>query len=352
MDDMQEIEVNAANRPALKKPPSAWKVGLLYTLGAGPLMGLAAGLTQRYRNKTFLQQEAEARAEREQDYSTLDKEAAIGDEDEKRLIAFARSQVTNGYERKALGDPSGDQLIASGMNTLKEIQVGDIQQRKADEAAAHSEQRDLITTAAKGMRQENQDTINAHNAINHSAQKVLDLVADKNFDPNKPANKAVLMELLSMGAAMFKDSPDLVEGLAQGVGAFSNMAGGIVQGIGTMLKSNDFKMTPEDYNRLALNAQKYAGIYAQQKLDQLGSQADNINNWARKMKVIPEDYSIRDYVSGGEKELRLTPNPVFTGGFKDVVDKAVEKLAPTSRLPGTRGYGVSGTWGTPERPTN
>ena len=79
-------------------------------------------------------------------------------------------------------------------------------------------------------RQEHQNTIDAVNGIDHQATKVLDLVSQKDFDPNKPINKAHLAELLSMGGLMFKDTPDMLDGLTQGVGAINNIAGGIVGG--------------------------------------------------------------------------------------------------------------------------
>lgn len=158
----------------------------------------------------------------------------------------------------------------------------------------------------------------------------MDLVSQKDFDPNNPLNKAHLAELISMGGLMFRDTPDLAEGLAQGIGAVNGTAGGIAGGLATMLKSQDFKVTPEMYNRIALNTQKYAKILADRKMSQLGDQAKQLDFWGKKLGVIPEDYSLGSYISGGEKELRLTPAPKFTGGYQP--EGATTKVTPTGKL--------------------
>lgn len=371
-EDIEEIEVGApAVGSQIKKPPSAWKVGLVGLLGGGPLVGLGLGIAQHFRNKNYLEHAAEQqqinRHARDDLQGLIRRETAIADDDEKRLLDYANGRVAEGYERIASGDSSGYAMIQEAQSTIKDIMVKDRDARKDELKAQSDQQRELVSTAAKGLRNEYQATTDAFNAINHTSQKVLALVADKNFDPNKPTNKAMLGELLSMGAMMFKDTPDMIEGLAEGVSALNGQVGGIVGGIATIMKSEDFKMSPEDYNRLALNAQKYAKVYATQKLEQLGSQAGSMDTIAKRLGVIPQDYSLGNYISGGEKELRMTPNPVFTGGYEDddyapsKPEQGERTSAPTKKLkyaPGPLGMQSDYWWDPinwgkkPQRPTN
>jgi hypothetical protein len=335
-EEMQEITVDASQRPVLKKPPSAWKVGLLFSLIGGPVSGVAAGMIQRHRNKSFLQEEANARAEKDQLYEFMDDEAAIADDAERRVINYARGVVTDGYERLATGDRSGASLIEKGRLLLENIMGGDVVAKKQEDAKRWDFQRDMVGNAAKGYQKEFQETNAAREAMNRQSQMILDLVSDPTFDPNKPINKAHLAQLLDMGGLMFKDSPDLMDGLTEGVGALNSVAGGIVGGLATMLKSQDFKVSAEDYNRLALNSQKYADMYTVQKNERLGSQARELDTWGKKLGVIPEDYSLGEYISGGEEKLRTLPNPFFNGGYKPPPESA----APTAKL-GTKGVGLS-----------
>lgn len=331
-DDMQEVEVSAPKVGSkIKKPPSAWKAAAV-GLAAGPLVSLAFGLNQHFRNKSYLEDEAERqvrdRNERDQLTSILEGEDKLADDDEKRLIKYLKGRVADGYERIAGGDKTGYKIIEEAQTVIQGLIGKDIDARKQEMAKQQDTQRDLITTAAKGYQKEYQATEDAFRGVNHQSTKILELVAQPDFDPNKPINKAHLAELLSMGGLMFKDTPDLMDGLTEGVSAVNGMAGGIVGGLATMLKSQDFKVTPEDYNRLALNAQKYAKIFAEQKIQQLGDQSSRLDSFAKKLGVIPQDYSLRDYVSGGEKELRLTTNPVFTGGYQ----APEEPPTPTRRV--------------------
>jgi hypothetical protein len=320
-EDMEEVEVSAPTVGSkIKKPPSAWKAALL-GLPGGPLVSLGFGIAQHMRNKSYLENEAARqvrdRNERDQITSVLDKEIGLADDDEKRLLQYAKGRVADGYERIAGGDKSGYEIIDHANQIIEQVMGKDIDARKQEVKEQADTQRDLITTAAKGYRQEHQNTIDAVSGILHQSTKILDLVAQPDFDPNKPINKAHLAELLSMGGLMFKDTPDLMDGLTQGVGAFNNTAGGLVGGVATMMKSQDFKVSAEDYNRLALNAQKYAKIFGQQKMDQLGSQARNLDTLGKRLGVIPQDYSLGDYVSGGEAELRTVPVPEFKGGYRE-----------------------------------
>lgn len=342
----EEIEIATRERPTLPKPPSAWKVGLMFTLGAGPFAGLATGLIQRNRNKSYLEAEANTRLEKNQLRDVLDSELKVADPDEKRLLEYAKGVVADGYERLAIGDSSGEKLIAEARELLKGVITGDIQARKQEVAAERQYQRQLIGDSAKGYRMENQTTIDAYNAIEHQSMKVLDLVAQPDFDPNKPLNKAHLADLLSMGGLMFKDTPDMMDGITQGVSAFSDTAGGVVGGIATMMKSDDFKVSADDYNKLALNAKKYASIYATRKLEQLASQAGSLDVLGKRLGVIPEDYSLQNYISGGESELRFTPDPVVSAP-SNTGSQTRSAPPPTQNL--INGWG---TRGMQRRPTN
>lgn len=367
-EDIDTVEVSAEPvTRKIKKPPSAWKAALL-GLPGGPFVALGFGLAQHFRNKSYLENEAvrqvRDRDEKEQLTATLDSEDALADDDEKRMIKYLRSRVSQGYMRIAEGDRAGGtEMINHATGLLEELIGKDMQARKEEVSKQHDFQRQLVGDAAKSYRQEYQNVLSDHNSVMSLSQQVLDLTADKDFDPNKPANKAVLAELLSMGGAMFKDTPDAMEGIAEGVSAFNNVAGGIVGGIATIMKSQDFKMTPEDYNRLALNMQKYATAYAKQRTTQLGAQAGQLDQWGKKVGVLEQDYSLGDYVSGGEKELRFMPNPKFTGGHQpseeDIAREQMIRDAATQSLIQMKRGGtpyIDPTWnqrhGTIKRPTN
>lgn len=361
-EDMAEIEVSA-NKVGTKprKQRSAWKAALMGAPG-GPLTMLGFGLAQHFRNKSELEREAEMqvinRNERESLKGMLDSEYAIADDDEKRLLAMAQERVGHGYELIAAGDKRGYEMIEKARGIIEGLIGGDIAARKQEEAATRSFQREMVGSAAKGYQKEYQATIDNLNNIDHQSTKILDLVASPDFDPNKPINKAHLAELLSMGGLMFKDTPDMMDGLTQGVSSLNGIAGGVLGGIATMLKSQDFKVSSADYNRLALNAQRYARIFADRKMTQLGDQGQQLDAWGKKVGVLPQDYSLSNYISGGEKEIRMLPNPTGPGYKPSAADIARENLlreTATEQLlrMNSRGRGASGTWGAPvRRPTN
>lgn len=319
VDDLQEIEVSSKPARKIKKPMSGLKAGILGTLTMGPI-GPLIGVMQHFRNKSYMEKQTayldQLDNEQAQIKDVLASEYEAGDPDEKRMIDYSRGLIKSGYEALANGDKRGAVLIERAQAALEGIIGGDIQFRKQEQQAQHNMQRELIGNSAKRYRDEFQNTTDAVNSIDHLSTRALALAAESGFDPNKPTNRAIMAELISVGGMMFKDAPDMMDGLTQGVSAVNGMAGGIVQGISTMLKSQDFKMSPEDYNRIALNAQKYARIFAERKMSQLGDQANSLDSHAKKLGVIPQDYSLRDYISGAEKELRTNPNPNFTGGFQ------------------------------------
>jgi hypothetical protein len=360
-DEMPEIEVSApANNSTPKKKVSPWKA-MWIGAPAGPLGMLGVGLMQHFRNKSELEREAKMqvvdRNERESLKEMLNSEYALADDDEKRMLKIAQERIGHGYELVAAGDKRGYDMIEKARTIMEGIVGGDIQARKQEQASQWSFQRQMVGDAAKGYQKEYQATVDNLNGIDHQSTKILDLVSRADFDPNKPINKAHLAELLSMGGLMFKDTPDMMDGLTQGVSSLNGIAGGVLGGIATMMKSQDFKVTPADYNRLALNAQKYARLFADRKMTQLGDQGRSLDEWGKKIGVLPAEYSLSSYISGGEKEIRTNPNP-FGKGYEPSPDQirqenllretATEQLL---RMRTGRG-GASGSWGPPRRPTN
>lgn len=364
MAELDSIEVTGdPAKDTTKKPLSPWKAGLAVgAMTLNPIFGIAAGVIQKMRNKSYLETAAADKSEQGDLKGMIAGEMKIADPDEQRLLQWANTRRIEAYERIVGGDRvAGERMLGEVHDALKGLIGGDMAARKAEIAKGQDFKRELVGTAAKAYHQEFQDTANALNGMNKSAQEILDLVAQKDFDPNKPLNKAHLAELLSMGGLMFKDAPDMGDALTQGVSAINGIAGGIIGGIATAFKSEDFKVSAEDYNKLALNAQKYAKIYAQQKFDQLGSQSAALDKQGKQWGVLDEDSNLGQYVSGGESDLRMPVNPVFTGGYQPSPEeiakqKAVdlERQTATQRLINQRygGHGAQGTWGAPARPTN
>lgn len=359
--EMQEIEVSApavGSKP--RKKTSPWKAALL-GLPGGPFVALGFGMAQHFRNKSELEREAEMsvinRNEREELKKLLSSEYGIADDDEKRLLEVAQQRIGHGYELIAAGDKRGYEMIEKARGIMEGIIGGDIAARKQEQAAERGFQREMVGTAAKSYQKEYQATVDNLNNIDHQSTKILDLVADPAFDPNKPINKAHLAELLSMGGLMFKDTPDMMDGLTQGVSSLNSIAGGVVGGLATMLKSQDFKVSASDYNRLALNAQKYARVFADRKMSQLGDQGRQLDAWGKKVGVLPQDYSLADYISGGEKQIRMNPNPSgpgYTPTPEEIRrDNLLRDTATKQLLRMNRGGGASGSWGESiRRPTN
>lgn len=326
MADLEEVTVTGPGKRKMRDVKiSPLQAGLLATAAsaqAGPLapvIGLGTYFYQKRRQSQFLDAQADylrnLDAERTDLRATISEEFEQADPDEKRMLTYAQKLLDNGYERLAGGDAAGREMIAKGRELVTGIIQGDISQRKADESADRGFQRDFIGRAASSMRGEAQAAIDTYNNAEQQAQKILDLVNQPDFDPNKPVNKAILGEILSMGMSQFRDVPDAMDAITQGsnalgsAGAYGAAAQSVIQGITTYVKSEDFKVTAEDYNRLALNLKHSARIYAERKLGQLGTQASRLDEWGKKVGAIPGDYSLGDFVLGGEKELRFTPDP-------------------------------------------
>lgn len=291
--------------------------GLLYggaaTAIAGPV-GLLAGLfhgvlAQRNRENyldSVARESYNSRIRFEGINDQIKQELQIADPDEARLLRSAQQQAEQGWRILQSGDPSGRDLIEQAYATTQGIMNADIQARKAEQASQFNAQRGLITSAAPTLRDQYSTVINNARQVDSISQRVLSLTADPGFDPNKPFNRAVLAEMISVGGGMFRDNPEgFWAGLA--AGGAGTIVGSIAQGVDVLLDTEKFKITKEDFNRLAINARKVAQQYGQQRLQEISQQAAGLDNWARSVGVIPQDYSLSEYVSGGVKDLQVAP---------------------------------------------
>lgn len=313
---------------------SPLQAGLLYGGAAssvmgpfGILVGLGAGVMAKRMRQSEVDRQANFRAEHEELIDQLDSEYKIADPDEQRLIGHARRLANDGWMRLLKGDMSGRDMIAKADDMSMSIMQGDLQARKQKEAATGEFQRGLITTSANDLRQQYLTNMNLYESVDQQAQRVLELVSQPGFDANKPINKAALADMLSVGVnGFYKDAPDVLDAVAQGAGGLGTLigaAGGVpgalagggigslVGAITTGIKSKDFKVTAEDYNRIALNMKKFNQQYSTDRMTRLGESANSLDNFARNVGAIGDDYSLSDYVSGGIKDLRLTPSPVY-----------------------------------------
>jgi hypothetical protein len=319
----------AANKPQLKpyQGMSPLRAGLMYggaaSMVMGPLgilVGLGAGITAKRMKDNYLDNQArEMRAfggETAGLNDEIDSQSRVSDPDTKRLLDHAKLMNANGWYRLQSGDESGRELIAQSQSIVQGIMQGNRDQFLSDQAAAHQFQRGLVTTAANDYRSQFQQNAEQATNIDQQAMRVLEMANDPEFDPDKPANKAVLAQLVSTGVnGLYKDAPDVFDAVGQGTEALSHIpvVGGaakdIAGGILTYMKSQDFKVTKEDWNRIALNMKSFNTNYTQKKFEQLGQQADNLNTFAQKQGMLPQDYSMRQYVSGGVKNLNFLPAP-------------------------------------------
>lgn len=352
---MAEEVITTSNRekpyPRPQRPgPSPLQTGLLYGAGGaaiggpiGLLAGLFAGVLSKRAEDSYLDRVARDMHNQRREYSGLQEEIqselAIADPDEKRLLQSAQRIAADGWYRLQSGDETGREMVQQANETIRGIMNADIQNRKAEQAAQFNTQRGLITNSATSFRDQYSNTVNQTRQIDSLSERVLQLTADPDFDPNKPFNRSILADLVSVGVGgMFKDDPNgFLAGLAEG-GA-GTIVGAIAQGTKTWMDKDEFQIKREDFNRIALNARKTARMYAQQRLGEIEQQAGGLDNFARQVGVIPQDYSLRDYVSGAVRDLRVSPE-ISVPNIRPTDSKAsslLERVTPWSTSPKSSG---------------
>lgn len=297
--------------------------GLLYggaaAAVAGPiglLAGLGYGILHKRARDSYLDNVARDMHNTRREYSglqdTIDSELQVADPDEARLLSDAKRVAADGWYRLQSGDETGRAMIEQSNETIRGIMNADIQARKAEQASQFNAQRGLITSAAPTLRDQYSSVISLARATDERAQRVLALVADPAFDPDKPFSKSVLTELVSSSlGGLFKEDPNgLLNGLSE-LGSTGSEIGSIVGAIARLGKSvadtDEFKITREEYNRIALNIRTVTQQYGQKRLQEIAQQAQGLDNWAKQVGVIPADYSLSEYVSGGVRELAVAP---------------------------------------------
>lgn len=328
-DDIETISSSAPVEYEKPKPPSAGLTAAVYGAGLGAVfgpIGLAAGLTLgglfgRRANKNYFAREAQNEANLRSEYNDLDEAANQAlqgaNENETWVINRARKMAAAGQAQLMAGDPNGRRLIDTANLMLNNVVLDRERQQDGEASAQAAFQRNLIGTAATNMRAEYSMSLSQHEAVSQQANAVLDLMRDKNVDPNKPFFKAKIAELLSTGvAAFYKDNPNTLDAISQGSQALGSMfgvvgkAGGeLVSAITNGINSEDFVLTRADVNRVAYNMLQLSEQMTSARMARLGESAKQLNAFAKQTGAIPQDYSLGDYVTGGVKELRLTPIP-------------------------------------------
>lgn len=316
-----EVTVTTEREPFQKRPRpnglSPIQAGLLYggagaALGGpfGLLAGVFAGITSKRLRDNYLDRIARDMGNLRGEYAGLQdeikSELAIADPDEARLLESAQRTAADGWYRLQSGDETGRAMIEQANEMIRGVMNQDIQARKAEQASQYNAQRGLITNAATTFRDQYSATISQARDIDKISQRILSLTSDPNFDPNKPINRTVLSDLVSAGMGMFRDNPSgFLDGLA--AGGQGTIVGALAQGIDVFMDEEKFNVTKEDYNKLALNARQVALQYAEQRLGEIKQQSVGLDDFARKVGVIPQDYSLGDYVSGGVESIHINP---------------------------------------------
>lgn len=360
-DDINTVSVSTAAPVTPLKPyqgMSPLRAGLMYggaaSMVMGPLgllVGLGAGITAKRMKDNWLDNQArEMHAFGDETQGANDEVASAmrtADPATQKLLEHTQLTIANGWERLRSGDESGRELIAQGQQTLQGILQGNRDQVMQEQAANHQFQRGLVTTAANDYRSQYQQNMEFATNIDQQAMKVLSIANDPDFDPDKPVNKALLAQLVSTGVnGLYKDAPDVFDAVGQGTSALSHIpvvggaASDIAGGILTYMKSKDFAVTKEDWNRIALNMKSFNTKYTEQKMAQLGQQADTLGSFATKQGMMPTDYSMRDYVSGGAKELNFLPAPSVPTGAPP--KPAAQPPAAQGRYPNYTGAPTAG----------
>lgn len=344
MADDDEVTVNT-QQPIAGRPYrglSPLQAGLMYGGAAstvmgplGILMGLGAGIVAKRVKDNYLDQESKRVQALRSEYAGLnneiDSELQIADPDERRALEHSKRIAAAGWDRLAAGDQTGREMIEQANEVMRGIMQGDIQARKQQEAEVRSFQHGLISSAANDYRTQYQENLKQYTNIDKQISQVLNLVAQPDFDPNKPFNKAVLADLISVGVnGLSKNDPDgFLESLP--------VAGPIIRG---MYNDDKYNLTGEDFNRIAIEMKSANEKYSEDTMLQLGQQARSLDEFARKTGAIEKDYSLAQYVTGDIGELRFTPIPKYTApkqataaekyeGFKSKVSKWVDKQVGT-----------------------
>lgn len=323
----EEIVTTSSRELSAKRPEprglTPLQAGLMWGAGGaaiggpiGLLAGVLAGVVAKRSKENYLDRVAADMHNMRREYEVLneriDEEYEIADPDEQRLLQDAKDVAANGWYRLQSGDETGRQLIEQAHETIRGIMNADIQARKSEQAAQFNAQRGLVSSAATTLRDQYSTTLTAARQVDSQAQRILELTADPNFDPDKPFHKAVLAELVSTSiGGMYKDDPNgLLNGLAE-LGSTGSEIGTVIGGLAKLGKSvadkDDFKISREEYNRIALNIRKVTQTYGQKRMMEIEQQATGLNDFGRKTGLIPQDYSLADYVSGGVRELQLAP---------------------------------------------
>lgn len=318
MDEEVTVSAEPSQLPARKYPGmSPLQAGLMYGGGAatvmgpiGLLFGLGAGLISKRMQSNWLDREAKHRETMREEHvglmQELDAERRQADPDEARLIDHAKRLAADGWNRMASGDyDTGRKLVAQANELSRSVMQADSQARKQQEAENASFQRGLVQTAANDYRQQYLTNMKTFEDIDQKTSEVLSLVNKEGFDPNSKFNKAVIMDLISVGVSgLYRDDPSGLETLARKVPVIGDA-------LGDFIKADDYKLTAEDYNRIVIELKSSNERYTQQRMQRLGEQAKSLDTNAKRIGAIPQDYSLSDYVSGNIKELRINPVPAL-----------------------------------------
>lgn len=342
-DDIERVEVST-QRNAKKIPPtfdglSPVQTGLLFGGAAasvggpvGILVGLGTGIAQHIKQKGYLARQAAYLENLDGEYSSasehINNEVEIADPDEKRMLAIGQRMLRDGYDRMRSGDQSGQELWDKGNAIVQGVVQGDISQRKQQESENASMQRSLVQTGATALRSEYQQNVSAYETSTEAANKLLQLTAQKDFDPNKPFYKAALTGLLADSVnSFYKDSPSVLGELTSGVGgALGSVphpaaigAGALVALLGNVMNAKEFEVSREDYNRIAMNSLSVAKRMTETRMTRLQQQGQVLEMFGKRNGVFSADYALGDYVTGGTDSLPILPTPTIATTVKDTL---------------------------------
>lgn len=319
---------------ASDKPPDPLGSGLLTgaTAGAvfggpiGALVGAGFGILAKRLKKTYLDEQTAFHNRNEADrlsmMDELKREQAIADPDEMRMLNHAQRMAEKGYAMLEAGDDNGYAYVDQGNAMMVGIMTADRQHRAEQLSAQQGVQRDLVSTATKSLRDEYQGRIAFVEEAHGRAQSIFQMTSQPGFDPNNPTNKAILADTLTFaGAGMYRDAPDIYDAMTQGAGTLGTVVGAAAGGpvgaavgaglgtgagaIATAIKSKDYKLTTEDYNRFAMNLQSVTERVGNESMQRIATQARNYETYAKKAGILPADETVQHYVTGGADSIKF-----------------------------------------------
>lgn len=163
------------------------------------------------------------------------------------------------------------------------------------------DQRTRYTANAKQMRE-----------VDANMRELDFLLADKNFDPDKPVNAGQLLKLIHSGPRQVFDPQDMADAIGRvGGGGLGPLAllGPIAALVSGEMKAEQFRMSKDEWRTLAKAAYLYTMKPLQDEADAITAGATALEPVATRLGLFPEGYSPVAFVTEQKPNLEEIKDP-------------------------------------------